>query len=1477
MKKAFAYASVALVAISLIVLTALAAWELDRLFTERMAELKGRTIAALEEMLGRRISYAAISPSIFQYIEVRDLTIYGAERPDDAVLTIHTIRVSYSLAQLLAHRDPLRALHEIRILNTRLALDLDRDQDLLSLIRRLADGTGGGQQDIKVRLSGANVSLSVTQGGTTWSLQNLFFQVDARDQAIHVALRGAVGGRLENGFSFSSIMKVEGSVDRSLSASDLTVHLLTLESSLVNAGSQTLQVLWKQGTLDIRKIQDRSPIVLQLTAELEKQQYTLKFQTEDMRLSRLFSLVGPLARYENWMKTPLTASGHITYSASSGSLDYQIDAAAYFEDQLPVREVSLETSLRGTEKQVFFSPLRVTSPSGSVDFEGSLVFDSLYPEGLLTLMNVDAGTGERVNARLSLERVQGRLEVLGDRLEVGELTFNTFKFSLSPLAGGAAFSLMASFAGPPQADSLMANGELHFDRPSGSTRAAGTPFRAPNISLTASLKNAPPDKLYHLLVGGGALKQEQRDLYDLLGRLSVNADLSVTTDLSTITVASREVTISQWDDPGTSIRFGFLADNEHIALNGFSGTWKGFSLEGAFDGRFAPEGEIAFTTGLKFLGTPYDLNGRYSPREGLQLHGSYGLSVSASTPRDGRVSLRAQAVNFPLPISGHLYPVSFQIQGTGSPQGGWVIDFPSISARNLSFLGSRENMIALSGRLTPSRLDIRQLTFSDAFSRLDGSASADFQLPEDVFDPQMLKSLSAKINASLKASGGEEAYSAQGSLKNGALALNLQLTGSPLSRLGSSAIKGSVSGTGAISGTMSQPVVDIAFALKDGRVGNDNLSFSGLATLSHGAVQARALRVDYLSHHLSDGAGSVELKTGSYTFSAHYKGEYLADPIRLNADLSGQVLPGRADSVRAGMMDQGLQGRLSLSSIVVGETVIPSWSIAFRMDQGKVTVDGGPGNSIHGWIDAQRSFYLSLANPLPIIAALRGRVVGDHITSTVDVASLDMTMLNQILKSPLIATSAGPQPILRVTSGVATGRLTIDGPLGDPDYTGQLEIIGGGVSTAYSPDNAGPIRTTLTFEGKSFHSNTVIAGAGSAKLSAEARFTIDHWAPLAFDITLATVGTDPLHLRAKFGRLNTDGLATGQLRIAGDDRKTNLTGNFFVSDCKITLGPDEPGKFVPEEVPTFVTLGVQTGKRVEFYWPSENLPVVRTTATPGGSLAITYRGDTGAYTVKGGAGVQGGEIYYFDRSFVMKKGSITFDENQDSFDPHITTRAEVREWDPNTGEDVKVYLDADSTLSKFSPRFSSDPARTSATLLSMIGAPIVNRAESQGLGMAALVYSDIVTQGLIIRPFEQKVRQMLNLDMFSVRTQILQNLVAQKVFGTAVNPLDNTSVSLGKYIGNDLFLELLVRLQSPQLVTGTPLVSGSLPYEDLNTGATIPPGSLTLFGAGLQPDLELSMEWATPLFLLTWSWVPQHPESMFLSDNSLAFSWRIAY
>ena len=183
--------------------------------------------------------------------------------------------------------------------------------------------------------------------------------------------------------------------------------------------------------------------------------------------------------------------------------------------------------------------------------------------------------------------------------------------------------------------------------------------------------------------------------------------------------------------------------------------------------------------------------------------------------------------------------------------------------------------------------------------------------------------------------------------------------------------------------------------------------------------------------------------------------------------------------------------------------------------------------------------------------------------------------------------------------------------------------------------------------------------------------------------------------------------------------------------------------------------------------------------------------------MKGTTGVQGGEIYYFDRSFIMRKGSITFNEDQTSFDPRITARAEVREWDPSTGEEIRIYLDADNPLSKFTPRFSSDPPRSENYLLAMIGAPFVTRAETQGLGLsAALISSDILSQTWMLRPFEQKVRDVLEWTCCPSAPRSSRTSSRRRSSGPTLNPLDNTSVSLGKYLGNDLFLEMLVRLQT---------------------------------------------------------------------------------
>ena len=1466
-------------------LTALAARALDRYLTEQMGELKNQTIATLERMAGRKIAYADISPSIFQYLEVRDLTIYDSQNQDQKLLTIHDIRVYYSLAWLLIRKDPVGAIREIRILNTRFALDLDRDRDVVALFMRLA-GTTGGEGQVQARVTGANVALSLTSGNTSVSLRDLFFEIEAQKKAIVVSLRGNCQGELPQGFSFASAIKLQGTLDRSLTSSDLTVRLLSFQSSLFTAASQTLQVVWSGDTIDVRKIQDRSPVALEVLADLRSQTVTLNFQSEDLRPDHLFTFSPQLARYRNWLKAPLTASGHLTWRLASGTLDYQADASFYLEDQLPVHQVTLESSFRGSEKDMFFAPLRLSSPSGALQFEGDILLSDLFPNGLLTLANVDAGTGERMSASLSIDRQKDRFDVHGTKLILGELTFADLALSVSPAPEGASFSLSTGFDGDRPGDLVQASGTVRFGKPLGQvmSEGRGSPLAAPTISLSGMLKDVPPQKLYHLFLGAGKLSPQQADIYSLLGQFSVTADVALSTDFKNVALTSHKVTIAAWDDPGVLIKFGLSADAGHLAMTDFSGTWKGLTLLGGFDGRFGSDGQVSFATDLNFLGTDYSFSGRYSPEKGLYANGSYGLSISAAPRKDGAFAIRAKANRFPLPVPGRIVPMSFDITGATRPGGSWSADIASITLFDLPVMESSSNTLQLAGRATPNHLEITRASFADAFSSLEGTVTADFHLPADPFDAQFLHNVEAHFSGSLGARGGTESYSVAGGLSQGSLSLDVQFAGVPLARVTRAAIKGSLSGKGTISGPVIQPTTDLSVTLVDGRLGTDSLSLSGQMTLLPNTLRIRGLTLGYLSHTFTEGSGVVDMKKGSYTFAARYKGEYFRDDVQMSVGFDGQFGTAGLDDLFARPLGHSMSGRLVLGGITVGGKSIPSWGIEYRTQSGRLSFDGGPGSSIHGWMDPDLGFSLRLAAPLPVSGVVSGRFAGDRISAVLRIESLDLTVLNPVLQSPSIATAAGQVPIIDVTSGVATGTLTVQGPVNDPDYSGELELVGGGVRTAYSPDEAGPIRTTLTFDGKTFSTPTIFANAGSSRLSCQASFTVDHWAPVGFDIGLATAGSTPLRLRARFGRLITDGAATGSVRIVGDDKKTNVTGSLLVSDCRITLGDAVEGKFVPEEVPTFVALTAETGRRVEFTWPSDNLPVIRTTASPGGRIAVTYRGDTGAYTVKGTAGVQGGEIYYFDRSFIMKRGSIAFNEDQDNFDPHITATAEVREWDPYTGDEVKIHLDADSTFSKFSPRFSSDPPRSDTAILAMIGAPILSRVKSQGLGVAPLVYSDILTQTWILRPFEQKVRQMLNMDLFSIRTQILQNLVAQRLFNstTPTNPydaLDNTSMSLGKYIGNDLFWEMLVRLQTPQYPTLAPLPPGSLQEGQFQAGAIVPQGTLSAFGGNLLVDLEFSVEWTTPFFLLTWSWLPlrQHADTMFLEDNSLSFSWRYSY
>jgi hypothetical protein len=230
---------------------------------------------------------------------------------------------------------------------------------------------------------------------------------------------------------------------------------------------------------------------------------------------------------------------------------------------------------------------------------------------------------------------------------------------------------------------------------------------------------------------------------------------------------------------------------------------------------------------------------------------------------------------------------------------------------------------------------------------------------------------------------------------------------------------------------------------------------------------------------------------------------------------------------------------------------------------------------------------------------------------------------------------------------------------------------------------------------------------------------------------------------------------------------------------------------------------------------------------------------------------------------------IQFNENLDYFDPRISVRSEIRERDENN-EEVKIYLIVENNkLSEFSPRFASEPNKSDIEIIALLGGPILEQIDQKsGIGAAVVLSTDILSHFGILKPFEQSIRDALGLDLFSIRTQVIQNMIIGNIQGTelgrillgsgqASSPgaptslegyLDNTTITFGKYIGNDLFLEMLLRLK-----------------EGGNWG--------------LQSEMFISLEWPTPFFDLEWVLSPtgNSLDDFVLRDNRLTFRWRYSY
>ena len=231
----------------------------------------------------------------------------------------------------------------------------------------------------------------------------------------------------------------------------------------------------------------------------------------------------------------------------------------------------------------------------------------------------------------------------------------------------------------------------------------------------------------------------------------------------------------------------------------------------------------------------------------------------------------------------------------------------------------------------------------------------------------------------------------------------------------------------------------------------------------------------------------------------------------------------------------------------------------------------------------------------------------------------------------------------------------------------------------------------------------------------------------------------------------------------------------------------------------------------------------------------------------------------------IRSGRIYINANQDIFDPIITFRAEVRERDDD--ENVRIILSADNQrLSSFVPKISSEPSRSEAEILALLGQITMtdvfgNSEDNSTFSIKRILVSatDVLAQLGITRRLEYTLRNILHLDLFSIRTMLLQNAILLSDSQDEVkigNYLDNTTVYIGKYFGSNIYLDGMFHLY----------YDDSVPTENI--------------WGGLKMQLETGMELETPFFNMRWKFAPQidsFKSNLGVADTSVSLVWRFTY
>jgi hypothetical protein len=1446
----------ALVALGMLILV-----PIQRAIQAGMIGIRDDLITRMEQRIDRKIRYSSISPSLFGSFDVRNVRIMGHDGAP--VLTMSRFRVAYSLLDLLRGR--VQAIHNVRIDSPFIDLNTTRDQDLIELFENFNSAGNSLRQDVtaifpeRLMVRIRNGKCLILDGRDQFDLDALNLNFEIIDDRVILDGRWNVGARIDkvvgSPVQLYVAMRLSGSCRRDMKEGEAVLSIPSITGDVLSASPIAFGFVLENSVLRMGKMPDALPFDFLLVYGLDDKRIDAQFDCTDFRLSEFLSFYGGLSGVRHLLD--IASSGTASFQrGQDGSLGYAVNLsgaalASRFQPSSVMR-ASFAIDIAGDESYARVNTLRFSIPKmegsagmfffGDIGFSGSVGLGPFAPDGILSLGNFSPSGRDGLNADIvihSRDGADGReITVSCDTLRMGQVDLSRFSALLRPAGDDMGFTVSAvRFSGmetaqppngPPNgpASSLALEGKLNS--PSRRVKASLrlNSFSAGDLAgmTTPFIKNGSVPAIFK----------------GVMDKTVVTTEIFFDTDFADVSYNAPRFAFTNGTGKGFTGLVALSGTDRRFDLNEGRFTWGEETLLLSGSAEFAASKSVHFFIHTNYRNLGYSVEGALDEKS-VNIRGSHGLRVSLAAAGDKGYTGSMRADGFPVPFLGRPAYCSFAAQLRYDTSASWSMNLERFELTNIASPAGLAEM-RISGSADQKGASFPALYYRDPLGPLGGRADILWAADYSGFTGTAIMR------------EGAESYHAGSSFADNRFGLVLAVSSMRLDRV-FSRVKAQADGEIRVSwNSIDSFRVELNLDSVRGEMYGQEFGARAYAVMDSGELAVSGLSFNFADLQGSMSHFNINGVQGTAETSIEVIGLAGGRPVEGGLSLNAGFKPIRS-WLEINEIVNSLDGNVHVAGFRYGVGAeAQNFDFVFSRSAGALSVSGGPRNMLRFRIDQDGSFYGGLSSPFPV----RGTFIGSIKQKTIDATCGDLYVdLGELFN--LLPES----PELYLTGGYVNGSVDIKGSLIDPEFFGSARATSVRIRIPkFLTHELRPIPFAIAIDGNEMRFGPVATSVGGGAGTASGWFLFDRWIPDTFSIDVAVPRETPIPFGFDLGGFVAQGNASGNLNVSMESRTFDISGDLYANNTEMGINHEEivvaggGNAMFQAKFPFAVDLTVSTGPVVEFFYPSSRLPILRANPDMGTKIHFTADSQTQQYSLTSDVKIRSGEIFYFERNFYIRSGTLVFRENELHFAPRLTARAEVRDRTEDGPVTISMIVD-NAPLLSFTARFESSPSLSQMEIFSLLGQNIAGSQFNESTDAAWRAVSssltDFAAQLYVVRQVERVVRNFTRLDMFSVRTQVLQNalLMSTGIMQPTVdrnsrlgNYLDNTTVFGGKYIGQDMFVQGML----------------SMRYEG-ERGVTFAP--------------DIGVELQNPLFSIRWDFIPTHPENWYVNDNSITLikSW----